>query len=248
MLNILVVEDSETQRKSLVKVLKNMKKEFNILEASTVEEGLKISKISNISLFYIDIGLGKNSGIDLAIQIREMHQYKLTWIIFLTTHISYILEAFTKTHCYDYIIKRYDAEKIKEITLLLTENEKLNMVNNTIEIKYAMFNIGGIWLKVALDEIIFIEVFGRTSYLHTVKQVYKLNYTPLKKIIEILKEGNFMQCHRSYVINLDKVKSFDKISDSLMIYFQNYKDGVSVGKMYKKKIEEFFKSNMKGLF
>ena len=240
MINILVVEDDQIQRENLAKMLCEIKKDFTILEASTVEEALKIVNMNTIHLFYIDICLGEGSGINLAFEIRKSSKYKLVWIVFITTHVSYIIEAFKKIHCYDYIIKPYDKENIKDITLTLLESQTINSVNESIEKKYVTFEIDGIWLEIAMDEIVFAEVFARTCYVHTKNQIYKIDYTPLKKIIELLQDGNFIQCHRSYVVNIDYIKKIEKNGTMWEVMFYGYEGFVTVGKNHKKEMEKIF--------
>ena len=46
-------------------------------------------------------------------KIRSIDEYEFSQIIFLTTHMEYITQAFKQTHCYDYILKPYDQEDVQ---------------------------------------------------------------------------------------------------------------------------------------
>jgi len=85
---------------------------YGIYEADDKDEALKISNDNTIDIFYIDIGLKNSSGLDLAIELRKTYKYEFSWIIFLTTHVEYITQAFKEVHCYDYILKPYDKQEL----------------------------------------------------------------------------------------------------------------------------------------
>lgn len=240
MSTILVIEDNLIQRKNLVKILESFNRNFIILEAANVEEALKIANENDIDLFYIDICLDNDSGLELASEIRKIPKYKLVWIVFITTHVSYIVEAFKKIHCYDYIMKPYDKEIIEKTTVTLLEKDILVTSKKNIEKRYISFDIGDTWIKISTSDIIFVEVFLRASYIHTENQVYKIEYTSLKKIISLLHESNFIQCHRSYVVNLDYIERLEKNSTQLVIILRNYNKVVPVGKIYKCHLEKHF--------
>jgi len=117
MKNILIVEDNPIQRKNLRIMLQVVDEQFHIYEAESKDEALQIVKTASIQLFFIDILLKNSLGLDLAIEIRKMRGYEFTFIVFLTTHVEYLSEAFKKVHCYDYIIKPYDKDEIINIVM-----------------------------------------------------------------------------------------------------------------------------------
>ncbi|WP_143760811.1 response regulator, partial [Clostridium haemolyticum] len=112
MYSILIVEDDEFQRASLKKMLESLNKTFNIYEASNALDAFNLAKDVEINLFLVDIELEESTGLDLANKLRTVSKYKFTWIIFLTTHIEFLTEAFKKVHCYDFILKPYNKDKI----------------------------------------------------------------------------------------------------------------------------------------
>lgn len=75
----------------------------------------------DIDLFFIDINLPDGSGIELAKAIRSRSRYELKGIVFLTTEAYQVVTAFKTTHCYDYLIKPYDEEDIKNVIKVFTK-------------------------------------------------------------------------------------------------------------------------------
>lgn len=247
MVNILVLEDNAVQRKILVETIRQMGEHFIIYEGDSEKEGLEIANEREISLFYVDISLKDSSGLDFAKKLRTMDKYKLTWIVFITTYVKHMLEAFKKVHCYDYIIKPYKKEKIKEVTLNLLENEKQKYTKLIDEKKYVVFNIGGILLKICVDDIIFIEVYLRIFIIHTKTGKYEAKNTSLRKIKEQMKEFDFIQVHKSYIVNLKLVKSIDRSICPWNMQFENYKEYVPIGNKFKDDVLKEFRHNSGGV-
>ncbi|MCY6355854.1 response regulator [Clostridium sp. ZS2-4] len=103
MCTILLLEDDIKQRNNLKKMLYETNEKLKFYEAEDKDEALDICKRVAIDIFFVDISLKNSSGLDFAVEIREMTKYELSWIIFLTTHMEYITQAFKKIHCYDYV-------------------------------------------------------------------------------------------------------------------------------------------------
>ncbi|MFL0197233.1 LytR/AlgR family response regulator transcription factor [Clostridium sp. WILCCON 0269] len=247
MINILVLEDDPIQRKILVEIIQKIDKHFIVYEADNEKEGLEIADKKEISLFYVDISLKNSSGLDFAKKIRKINKYRLTWIVFITTYVKHMLEAFKEIHCYDYIMKPYEKEKVNEVTLTLLANNKPADTQLIVEKKYIVFNIRGILLKLCVDDIIFIEVYLRTFIIHAKTGKYEAKNTSLRKIKEQMKYFNFIQVHKSYIVNLKLVKFIDKTTYPWNIQFENYKEHVPMGNKFKGDVLKEFKDNSGGI-
>lgn len=213
MLDILVVEDNKVERENLVKMIYESGDNIKVWEASSEYEALKISKDITVNFFYIDISLENSSGMDLAIKLRYNDKYKLSWIIFVTSNVNYMLEAFKKTHCYDYIIKPYNKEKVIDMTKLLISGSYENKKENKVD-KYVSFNLSkDISVRIMVKDIIFIAVNLRLTTIYTVKRSYKLKKMSLKKVLIMLKYECIIQTHRAYAVNINYISSIRKVSN-----------------------------------
>ena len=140
--NILLVEDNTEQLEFLKQSLSSLGDEYYILEASSAKEAMQAALQHKIHLFFIDIGLPDGNGLELAKELRNVEKYALTWIVFLTTHAEYTLDAFQQTHCYDYIVKPYKADTVinlaQKLTKVITssmksqEKQSIPIAKNTI--------------------------------------------------------------------------------------------------------------------
>jgi DNA-binding LytR/AlgR family response regulator len=242
MYNILILENDCIQLKTLSNIIKQSGDFYEIYEATNIAEALKIAEHEIIDLFYIDINLENESGLKFALEIRKKEGYKLTWIIFVTIYKNYMLDAFKKIHCYDYILKPYDMESIKKITKLLLSDSVAQVAATSAREEFIIVDVKNIQVKIFVNEIIFVEVFIRTSIIHTINGSFTIDYLSLKKLYSMIDDDNILQSHRSYLVNIKYINKIEKTNDktSYKIYFYSTKETALLGQNYKKAIMDRF--------
>lgn len=240
-MNVLIVEDDKLQRLSLNNMVQKIDKNINIYECEDKDEGLKIASLNNINIFYIDISLKNSSGLDFAIELRKVPRYEFSLIVFLTTHIEYINQAFKQVHCYDYILKPYDISDVMDMTKRYILNGN-NIVEPQKDKHCVVFDIKkGIKVKLFVDEIIFIEVALRICLVHTVNGVYKISKLALKNIIKLINCTNILQCHKSFAVNINHIREITHIDSKLSeIHFKDYNKNALLGYKFKSTIMDSF--------
>lgn len=242
MINVLIVEDSEIQRKNLYLILSRLSIDLKIYEADDKEIALKIAKKNLINFFLVDIELKQSSGIDFAMEIRKMKEYKYSWIIFITTYINYMIKSFKEIHCYDYILKPYDSKDIEKICEMILDNSYNNEISNNRT--YVLFDHKGIKLKIFLDEILFIEVTIGKCVIHTKIEKYIINRVSLKNVLKMINCDYIVQCHKSCAVNIKYIRKIEKYSQiSWNIYFDNYEYYAFMGAKYRNKILQLMEYN-----
>lgn len=229
MATILIVEDQEITRIYLKQLLEEMNEDINVIGAGTAQEALELANKQAIDLFFLDIELPDFSGLELAYELRRIPQYKFTYVVFLTTYVQNMIEAFKKIHCYDYIIKPFEDIEVTQTARTLLEGIKPKKKVEK-ERPYALFESRQCTIKIFLDEIIFAEVNARHCIVHTINEVYTFPYMTLKSFLEHLPENNFIQCHRAYVINPQWISRVEKTED--YVYFKNYDKVAMLGKKF----------------
>lgn len=248
MYNILVLEDDCIQLKTLSAIIKQSGDMYQVYETTNTVEALKIAQQEMIDLFYIDINLKNESGLKFALEIRKIEGYRLTWIIFVTIYKEYMLSAFKKIHCYDYILKPYNKENIQIITKLLLSESSAQVAATVIREKFIIVPIKNIQVKIFINEIIFVEVFIRTSIIHTINGSFTIDYLSLKKLNSIIEHKNIFQSHRSYLVNIKYINKIEKTNDktSYKIFFYNTDKIALLGNNYKKCIMDRFNNVVGG--
>ncbi|NFO03903.1 response regulator transcription factor [Clostridium botulinum] len=242
MYSVILVEDDYMQRNILKKMLTSTYNFIKIYEADSESEALNIIENNYINMFIIDINLKESSGLDLAKKIRDIPKYEFNQIIFLTTYIEYITQAFKQVHCYDYILKPYNKDVVYNMLnkIILNENKEILYKNKEIVITLKC----GIYIGIKIKDIIFIEVIGKKYNIHTKTRIYSTNSMSLKKIIELIDSENIIQSHRSFVVNINYVCKIEKIDNKLSsICFNQICEKALLGYKFKNDIISKFKKD-----
>jgi len=246
--SIILVEDDCMQREILRKMVLSTYEFVKIYEADSESTASDIIENNDINMFLIDISLKESSGLDLAMKIRNIDKYQFSQIIFLTTHMEYITQAFKQTHCYDYIIKPYNQEDVQAMLnkLILYENSRLNNKNDNFnedkarEVVITLKN--GIYVGIKIDNILFIEVKGNNCEVNTINSIYIANNMSLKKLLKFIDCEYIIQSHRSFGINRNYICKIEKLDVKLsIVYFDQHSKTALLGYKFKDNIISEFK-------
>ena len=119
MKEVLILEDKEEARKALAHLVKEVETSAVIYEAAGEEEAYAIAMKHTIDLFLVVIILhpqtmSDQSGADFAQEIRAVEKYLFTPIIIITSLYDPKMCMYSSIHCYRFIEKPFDPEKVKE--------------------------------------------------------------------------------------------------------------------------------------
>lgn len=201
--SILLVEDNFLNRRLIKKVL--LEKNYIIYEAKNVEEAIYLLNREDIHLAILDINLGNSqtTGISLAMIIQD--SYKIPFIFLTAYDTSDIVAAAVSTNPNSYITKPFkNVDLWASVDIALSSYQKCSekIITNYVIVKDKDFNI-----KLNISDIDYIESEGNYLLFYSKEKTYKLRRT-LKQIQEILPE-NFIQVHRAFIINKDKVEKYN---------------------------------------
>jgi len=162
-------------------------------------------------LFFLDVDLQHHEidGFYLALKIRETDPYAK--IVFVTTHSELAHLTFKhKLDVEDYIIKeRPEDIETRTIECILAAYKRY-LEEEDAEPKYFTVNANGEVWRITHDDILFFETNSRVPHnliLHTDNsEIYFRG-----KLSEIEQQiPELYRCHKSYLLNLDKVNRIDK--------------------------------------
>ena len=190
---------------------------------SAFSNGIQLLENGPFDLVFLDVEMPNMDGIETArrLQTQENHCY----LVFLTAYRQYVFAAFD-VEASHYLIKPIQPEKLQEVLLRLARRLQTE-TGRCVAVRQ-----GGILRRIPLETIHFIEVLDRKVYLHTGKEVYDF-YGKLERFEGELPE-DFFRCHRSYIVNFQYVRRYDKMG----IHLSN---GESVP-VSKRKYTEFCKA------
>lgn len=229
-MKVLIVDDEKLALSRLKRLL-NEEGLSDIVECSNPIDALKEAAKVKFDVAFLDISMPNMSGLELANTILDINPK--TFIIFQTAYEEHALEAF-QSGGMDYLLKPISNESIKialekiEKYLSTTQTSKKIVAKRGNRIY--LIEIDDIYyIKADLDEVI-IKIKDADAYLR-------------KKIgdMQILLEGkNFFRVHRSYIVNVDKIRSMQSVEQSkLEISFEGIDDVVTSSKDGAKEFREF---------
>ncbi|KFC22752.1 LytR/AlgR family response regulator transcription factor [Epilithonimonas lactis] len=202
-LRCIVLDDEPIGRE----IIENFVKEIDFLElVDSFEDPVKalmfLENNNNVDLIFSDIQMPKINGLDLVKSLE-----KPPVIIFITAHRDFALDGF-ETGATDYLVKpvRFDrflkaVNKAKDYIELKQKSTVHQVNSDRIFIKS-----DGKLTKILLDEILYVEAQG--DYLKIVIQ--NETYTTLatlKSMDEVLTLPKFFRVQRSFIINLEAIRS-----------------------------------------
>lgn len=229
---ILIVEDEKLIRDQLVKIAESVNQNVDVLSAATVAESLKIAEENEIRVFFIDIRLKGEDGIELAKEIRKMKEYRYSMIVFVSSMTDRRLEAFEDTHCYDFLDKNF--LKMKE----LKENMR-DLLVEYLQVKVRDrlvldFNLEKRYLK--FSDILYIIYEDRSIYVQTYDKKIEHKQMSLKSFMEQLPDS-FVIANKKMAVNMDRIEYIDK--KGRKIKFENSNMKLKYSRMFKKRIEGY---------
>jgi DNA-binding LytR/AlgR family response regulator len=217
---ILIVEDEAIVARD-IKVCLN-KIGYNVLGSySSGEKALEAIESEKPELILMDIMLkGKMSGIDTSAIVKEKYGIP---VVFLTAYADEKTIGKAKiTEPYGYIIKPFkeiDLRTSIEMALykFKKEKEKEQNAQNKIEILYSMGSKNNDFIyvksnsrliKVLNSDIQYVEALKDYVIIHTSEEKYTIHST-MKDIAKKLPESDFIRVHRSFIVNLKRIKAIE---------------------------------------
>lgn len=188
-----------------------------------------------IDLIFLDINMPCVDGIELA-QITP----EATKIVYVTAYEQYAIPAFA-AGALDYLLKPVAftdfmraVKKAFEWKRMYDNYKKTeNYINKHLVVKSDYKTV-----QIEIDSIKYVE--GRRDYVtfYLDKEPYKIvSLVNLKRLESILPDDTFMRVHRSYIVNLQKMKVIDR---ARVVFDNNF---IPISEAYKEKFGEYIKSH-----
>ena len=206
----LIIEDDKRIQQFLHAALKRLNPHIEILVTDSAVEALSMARAKSIDFFIVDIQLVDFKGTDLVKQIRTIPQYQFAPIVFETGIATEELYAYRELKCFYYLVKPYtEAEfcKVMEEVFAYLSYTAAAPDEQTLKIEQK-----GFLFEYYLKDLYYIESFGKKLCLHVeqdgkLEEVMISSYS-LKRMLELIDE-RFIQVHKSYIVNRDKVELVD---------------------------------------
>jgi two-component system LytT family response regulator len=215
-MNAIIVDDEAMARSVIRGMLNENFNEINIkAECKNVPEAVLQIQLHKPDIVFLDIEMPEYNGFDLLKFFRpEQIDFQ---IIFVTAYSEYALQAFAIS-AVDYLLKPIRKEhliramnkvkiKSQEATMqyqVLNEN-----IQNPKNQKLVLHTANTLFV-VKFSDIIYLEADGNYTCFYTTSQPKILVSKKVSEFDFLESEDNFFRCHRSYLINIDKILRVDK--------------------------------------
>lgn len=194
-------------------------------------EAMEYLAINEVDLMFVDINMPDLSGMDFVKSLIQKPQ-----IIFTTAYSEYAIEGF-QVDALDYILKPISyASFLKAVNKAKTwfelnqkQTESIQTTQDSIFVKseYKM-------IRIFFSEIKYIESSNEYIQIHLVNNDPVTTLIRLKVMEEQLPKDKFMRVHRSFIVNLDRVKVIER---NRIVFDQNVY--IPVGEQYKENFQAF---------
>ena len=238
MINCIIVEDELPAREEL-KYFLNEEKEIKLIEEfESPLDTLNFLEKNKIDVVFLDINMPDMNGINLGKIISKI--YPEVKIIFITAYKDYAVDAF-EVKAFDYLLKPYSEERIRNLLKSLVSTKSVdNILNRNTSLKKITINMDEKIYVLSLTDVDYIEANEKETLIFANKKRY-VSKIKISKWEEMLEGYNFYRCHRSYIINLDKIVEIEQwFNSSWIIKLKNYSSTIPVSRNNIKELKELF--------
>lgn len=198
---------------------------------------MQVMTEESVDLLFVDINMPDLNGMDFVKLLTDKPM-----IVFTTAYSEFAIEGF-KVDATDYLLKPFSYEDFLQAAEKACGRYKLLQKNKTpvdkeTEATHLFVKADYKMVRVAIDDILYIE--GQSEYIRIYTDTGKplMTHLSMKAIEERLPSNRFTRVHRSYIVNLSKVK---EVSRDRIVY--NGNTYIPVGDLYKKKFHGYLDAN-----
>jgi DNA-binding LytR/AlgR family response regulator len=200
-----VIIDDE---KIAIKSLENLCKKISTLDlkASFVDpiEALSYVTKESIDLILLDIEMPELTGLELLDKLPSLPQ-----VIFTTSNKEYAYEAF-EYEVTDFIKKPITKDRfLKSIQKAISRDSYLKEIARDSNLKEIYVRVDGRLVRITIDDILYFENVGDYVKVITTDKVHVINIA-LKHLHVKLNHPRLLKVHRSYIVNMDKIKDIQE--------------------------------------
>ena len=205
MLRCIIIDDEPIARKGLKEYIQDA----SFLQlAGEFDNPLKAAELlmqEKIDLLFLDIQMPKMTGLEF---LKTLSHPPM--VIFTTAYPQYAVEGF-EWNAIDYLLKPFSFERFwKAVSKARTMQEAITQpVSATTEPDYFFIKSDNKLIKIAYDDVLFIEALQNYVAVYTATGKKYITYITFHSIESHLPTGRFIRTHKSYIVAAGKVESIE---------------------------------------
>ncbi|QKF77799.1 DNA-binding response regulator [Arcobacter defluvii] len=230
-MKVMIVDDEKLALDRLKRLLNENGIE-DITEFNNPVVALKEITKTKFDVVFLDISMPNISGFELADSIINIEPK--TFIVFQTAYEEFALKAF-QSGGMGYLVKPIESNDIKNIL----EKIRLFKSSNVDESKKILGKRGDKLYLIDINEIYYIKA-DLDEVIIRIKEADAYVRRKIGDLETLLNGKNFFRIHRSYIVNVDKIKSMRSVEQSkLEISFDGIGEIITSSKEGAKEFREY---------
>lgn len=216
-----ITDDEPMARKGLVGYIEKI--DFLTLSGEC-ENALQLNELLKVEcpdLIFLDIEMPYINGIDFLCGLQDSPK-----VIITSAYEQYALKGY-ELNVIDYLLKPISFNRF--LKAVNKAHEIFHTERNTTNEPHVFVKIGKQIKRIDIGNILYVESLGNYVVIHTAEAKEIVNMT-LKNLLEFLPTGMFIQVHRSYAVQTDKVTAIEgnmaRIGNDRVPISRNLKDKV----------------------
>ena len=202
MLSIAVCDDEIITCSNIAAKIKNILEQMNtpclIHQFNSGRELLQAPE--KFDMIFLDIIMHGQDGMATAQLLRSKSPD--TILIFISSSRDYVFDAYD-VEAFQYLLKPIDMGKLRRVL------QKAVCKTETHSSEYMIISIERQKKKLYLDDICYFEIRGRKIDIHRANDTLTY-YEQIGVLEENLRGKGFFRCHKSYLINLSHVDTYNR--------------------------------------
>lgn len=212
MYRIAIADDNELHLKNMRSTVEASMDNMiqNITEFSSPDDIIEYAEIHgfpyDIVIMDIDFSKSKRNGISMASYIHSLSAE--CQVIFCTGYINFAPDVYDVEHTY-FVLK---TDMTKRLPIALKKAvEALRFMRN----KMLHISVKGQEIIIAQNDILYLERMQRITQINLYDSIISC-YESIEALMERLDPKLFVRCHKSYAVNLSKIRNYRKNSLTLV--------------------------------
>ena len=237
-MKVLIIDDEPLARNELEFLLKQNIAVTTTYQAESIQEALDIILSKKVDLLFLDISLNNENGFKLA---NELNQLAVSpFVIFATAYSNYAVQAFD-INALDYILKPFEQSRINQaikkaqVAILNRDKSKKEPVlpdkNRFISIPTEDRTV-----VIKSNEVVSAVTENGLLSIYTMDNTY-VSHETLSWLREYLDQQNFVQVHRSSIVNINNIAEVQPWFNHNFILILTNQHRVHVGRSYLKSLK-----------
>lgn len=224
-MKVLVIDNEINIREGVVSLIQNFcEGTSEIHEADGVQTGLDKIEAITPDVVFLDVELDDGTGMDLLLQLPEIDFH----LIFITAHNKYAIDAF-KFSAIDFLLKPIEPDELIIAFNKVKQQYKNKYLSNQLQVmQESLHKITSREKKIVLkdsnsiyfinvNDIIRCESSGQYTEFYTDDSKRIVISKSLKEYETLLEPFGFIRPHHSHLININKIKRFDKVNGGSLV-------------------------------